>query len=248
MLRDETRAALEAGQGTIAGMIVEPIQSEGGDNFASSAFFCGLRELCTEFDVAFIVDEVQTGAGPTGMFWAHEHWGLDEAPDMVSFAKKMQIGGFYAKRAFQPVEAYRIFNTWMGDPAKALLLDAVLDAYDQESLVENAAKTGAKLVRGLQDIERAFPSLVGRARGLGTFASIDAINPATRDALVAELRARGVESGGSGDCTLRLRPAMIFKDRHADQFLSILEDACAALTPAPGGCSWVDAAAYPAMK
>lgn len=61
----------------MAGVIVEPIQAEGGDNWASPNFFRGLRDLTKELDVAFIVDEVQTGAGATGKFWAHEHWCVD---------------------------------------------------------------------------------------------------------------------------------------------------------------------------
>ena len=250
----ETRAVLEAGtvngaSRKIAGVIVEPIQAEGGDNLATESFFNGLGALCKEFDVSFIVDEVQTGAGPTGKFWAHEHWNLGEnGPDMVSFAKKMQIGGYYAKRDLRPKEAYRIFNTWMGDPAKALLLNAVLDTYERDNLVENAAVTGARIVSGLEDIQKKYPSLVGRARGLGTFASIDAVNPATRDAIIGELRARGVESGGSGECTLRLRPAMIFQEHHADQFLGILDEVCGSVEASPGGCSWPDAEAYPQMK
>ena len=66
-------------------MIIEPIQSEGGDNHAPPSFFVSLRRLAAKHDVLFIVDEVQTGVGATGKFWAHEHWGLseDDAPDMV---------------------------------------------------------------------------------------------------------------------------------------------------------------------
>ena len=66
-------------------VIVEPIQSEGGDNHASPAFFRGLREVTKKHGVLLIVDEVQTGVGATGKFWAHEHWDLPTPPDMVFF-------------------------------------------------------------------------------------------------------------------------------------------------------------------
>ena len=73
-----------------AAVVIEPIQSEGGDNHASAAFFRGLRALTRRHNTLLIVDEVQTGVGATGKFWAHEHWGLDDPPDMVTFSKKAQ--------------------------------------------------------------------------------------------------------------------------------------------------------------
>jgi 4-aminobutyrate aminotransferase/(S)-3-amino-2-methylpropionate transaminase len=72
----------------IAGMIVEPIQSEGGDNHASPYYFQSIRKLAKDNGIVFIVDEVQTGLGATGKIWAHEHWGLSDPPDIVTFAKK----------------------------------------------------------------------------------------------------------------------------------------------------------------
>jgi 4-aminobutyrate aminotransferase/(S)-3-amino-2-methylpropionate transaminase len=75
---------------TIAGMIVEPIQGEGGDNHAPANFFREIRKLAKHYGVSFMVDEVQTGVGSTGKFWAHEHWDLETPPDIVTFAKKMQ--------------------------------------------------------------------------------------------------------------------------------------------------------------
>ena len=63
-----------------------------------------------------MIDEVQTGGGPTGKMWAFEHFDLPEAPDIVSFSKKMLTGGIYHKKALRPKQSYRIFNTWVGDP------------------------------------------------------------------------------------------------------------------------------------
>lgn len=76
-------------------VVVEPIQSEGGDNHASPFFFRNLRALTKKKNVLLIVDEVQTGIGATGKFWAHEHWNLDTPPDIVTFSKKAQAAGFY---------------------------------------------------------------------------------------------------------------------------------------------------------
>jgi 4-aminobutyrate aminotransferase/(S)-3-amino-2-methylpropionate transaminase len=72
----------------VAGLIIEPIASEGGDQHASASFFQKLRTLTKRMGVSMIVDEVQTGVGATGTMWAHEKWNLDTPPDAVTFSKK----------------------------------------------------------------------------------------------------------------------------------------------------------------
>jgi len=79
----------------VAGIIIEPIQAEGGDNHASPEFFQRLQALGKKKGVALLMDEVQTGGGPTGKIWAHENFNLPSPPDIVTFSKKMQTGGFY---------------------------------------------------------------------------------------------------------------------------------------------------------
>lgn len=74
---------------------MEPIQSEGGDNEASPEFFQKLQQICKKNSVYLIMDEVQTGGGPTGKFWCHEHFNLETPPDVVTFSKKMQLGGYF---------------------------------------------------------------------------------------------------------------------------------------------------------
>ena len=213
----------------VAAVIVEPIQAEGGDNHASHGFFRKLRDVAARHGVAFIVDEVQTGGGSTGTFWAHERWGLDEPPDIVTFSKKMQTGGYYTRPEFRPKEGYRIFNTWMGDPGKMIQLQAFLDTVEEERLLENTKITGEYLLAGLEELQENRPGTFSRARGVGTYCAVDLPTPAKRDQLVASLRMYGVECAGSGDVTLRLRPALIFRPRHASEFLGILEHAASRL-------------------
>lgn len=95
----------------VAAVIIEPIASEGGDKHASPEFFRSLRRITKEHGVSLIVDEVQTGVGATGTFWAHEKWGLgaDDAPDFVTFSKKMQAAGFFHKLETRPSQPYRNF-------------------------------------------------------------------------------------------------------------------------------------------
>ena len=98
---------------------MEPIQSEGGDNYLSNEFAQGVRDLTLELGIFFICDEVQTGVGCTGKFWAHEHWNLSTPPDFVTFAKKMLSCGFYHMHETKSQQGYRHFNTFFGDPVRA---------------------------------------------------------------------------------------------------------------------------------
>jgi 4-aminobutyrate aminotransferase/(S)-3-amino-2-methylpropionate transaminase len=93
--------------GRVAGLIVEPIQGEGGDRHTSPGFFRELRTLCSEHEVAFVVDEVQTGVGATGRFWAHTWWDLTEPPDIVTWSKKFGLGGMHLREELFPAEPYR---------------------------------------------------------------------------------------------------------------------------------------------
>jgi 4-aminobutyrate aminotransferase/(S)-3-amino-2-methylpropionate transaminase len=102
----------------VAAVIIEPVLAEGGDKHASDAYFRQLRLIAKKHGAFFIVDEVQTGVGATGKFWAHEHWGLKEGeePDFVTFSKKMQASGIYHKKDLRPLQSYRIYGTWMVSP------------------------------------------------------------------------------------------------------------------------------------
>ncbi|CAH0486329.1 unnamed protein product [Peronospora farinosa] len=216
----------------IAGMIIEPIQAEGGDNHASPAFFRKLRDLAAKYGVAFIVDEVQTGGGSTGKFWAHEHWGLKNPPDLVTFSKKMQTGGYFAKGEFRLKESYRIFNTWMGDPTKMILLKAVLDVVESDNLLENVNITGAYLKTGLNEIATEFPALVSNVRGQGTYLAMDFPTEAVRNEFVSLMKTKGVASGGCGSNSVRFRPSLVFQPKHAAEYLDKMHEVCKVLVTA----------------
>ncbi|EGC36694.1 4-aminobutyrate transaminase [Dictyostelium purpureum] len=204
----------------VAGLIVEPIQAEGGDNHATPYFFQGLRDITKKYGVAMIVDEVQTGMGATGKFWAHEHWNLSSPPDIVTFSKKMQAAGFYHNIEFRPSESYRNFNTWMGDPLRALELEVVIEQIKKNHLLDNVTITGDYLKNGLFDISNKYPGVLSKIRGDGTFLAIDLPTAAERDAIIAAIRLKGVEMGVCGDKSIRFRPMLICKPNHIDQFLN----------------------------
>jgi 4-aminobutyrate aminotransferase/(S)-3-amino-2-methylpropionate transaminase len=207
----------------VAAVMVEPIQSEGGDNHASPAFFQGLRDITKRTNVLFIVDEVQTGVGATGKFWAHDHWNLSSPPDMVTFSKKAQTAGYYyGNPALRPNKPYRQFNTWMGDPARALIFRGIIDEVERLGLVENTRITGDYLYGGLQRLAEKYPQHFQNLRGKnqGTFIAWDTPK---RDQLVAKAKSFGINIGGSGASAVRLRPMLVFQKHHADILLEKLE-------------------------
>ncbi|XP_041362949.1 4-aminobutyrate aminotransferase, mitochondrial-like [Gigantopelta aegis] len=202
---------------------VEPVQSEGGDNHASAYFFQELQNITNENSMGLLIDEVQTGCGISGRMWAHEHWNLREPPDIVTFAKKMMTGGFYCSDKFRPKEAYRIFNTWVGDPSKVVLLQEVVNTIKQQGLLGNAEQVGNYVTKGLEDVQKMYPGLLKNARGLGTLIAIDFKDPASRDQALQRLRKKGINVGSSGIQTIRLRPTLVFEKKHAHIFLEIFE-------------------------
>ncbi|KAH8432088.1 4-aminobutyrate transaminase gatA [Aspergillus melleus] len=207
----------------VAAVVVEPIQSEGGDNHASPSFFRGLREITKRNNVLFIVDEVQTGVGATGKFWAHDHWNLETPPDMVTFSKKAQTAGYYyGNPALRPNKPYRQFNTWMGDPSRALIFRGIIEEIERLGLVENTAATGNYLFSGLQRLSQKYPEHLQnlRGKGQGTFIAWDTPK---RDEFLAKAKGVGVNIGGSGQSAVRLRPMLIFQQHHADILLESVE-------------------------
>ena len=225
---NETEQILDTFHSPVAAVVVEPIQSEGGDNHATPFFFRRLRELTAKKNILLIVDEVQTGVGATGKFWAHEHWNLPTPPDMVTFSKKAQAAGFYYKdESLRPDLPYRQFNTWMGDPARALLFKAILDEIEAHNLVEKTADVGQYLYNGLENLSQKYPGEILNLRGKerGTFLAFDSPR---RDEVLRLTLEKGVNMGGSGDTSIRLRPMLIFQKRHGE-FTSALDEAVCTL-------------------
>uniref|UniRef100_A0A915IKH9 Uncharacterized protein n=1 Tax=Romanomermis culicivorax TaxID=13658 RepID=A0A915IKH9_ROMCU len=208
----------------VAGIIVEPIQAEGGDHHASTSFFKKLRALAKKNNCAMIVDEVQTGCGSTGRMWAHEYWELDDPPEIVTFSKKMLLGGYFYRDDMRVDEPFRIFNTWMGDPVKLSMLEIVVDVIKRERLLSRVNESGTKLLSGLEHLQTKYPSLIGNARAQGTFAAIDAASVESRAKLIDRALNKGLQLGVCGERAIRFRPALIFEQKHADVALNIIED------------------------
>lgn len=206
----------------VAGMIIEPIQAEGGDRTATDSFYRQLRTICLEENVYFIVDEVQTGAGVSGKWWAHEHWGLETPPDVVTFAKKMQAAGFYFRKSLNSNWGPTIFNTFVGDPARLVILDAVLNVNDTENLTPKAAVVGDYVKEEILALSQKYTSITN-VRGRGTLVAWDHPTMAARDKVVGDAMQNGLLLGGCGNQSIRLRPSLTFDESHADEFLHLFE-------------------------
>jgi 4-aminobutyrate aminotransferase/(S)-3-amino-2-methylpropionate transaminase len=220
---EETERILSTFHSPPAAMIIEPVQSEGGDNHASPTFFRALQQMAKKHQILFIIDEVQTGVGATGRFWAHEHWDLPQAPDIVTFSKKAQAAGFfYSDSGLRPAKAYRQFNTWMGDPSRALLFGAIWEEIERLDLIQNTAKVGDYLYSNIAQLQQQHPGQIHnlRGKGMGTFIAFDTPK---RDALLKQAKSLGVNLGGSGANAVRLRPMLVFQKHHADILLERLE-------------------------
>ncbi|KAJ9622292.1 4-aminobutyrate transaminase [Taxawa tesnikishii (nom. ined.)] len=220
---DEVERLIKEWHAPPAAVVVEPVQSEGGDNHASPEFFKGLRAVTRKHNVLLIVDEVQTGVGATGKFWAHDHWNLEDPPDMVTFSKKAQTAGYYfGNPDLRPNKPYRQFNTWIGDPARALLFRAIIDEIERLNLVQNTAQVGEYLYGKLEKLAEEYPQEIKnlRGKGQGTFIAFD--NP-RRDEILKKAKGVGINIGGSGAQAVRLRPMLIFQKHHADLLIEGLE-------------------------
>lgn len=210
----------------IAGLIIEPIQGEGGDNHFRKEFFKALRAICDEHDILLILDEVQTGIGLTGKFWAHEHFDIE--PDLIGFGKKTQVCGTLASGRLDEVadnvfaEPSRINSTFGGNLIDMVRCSAILKIIDRDNLVDNACHRGQELLQGLEDLAKEYPEIISNARGRGLMCAFDLPDGETRNALRIKLLSEKLLVVGCGDKSIRFRPHLIITSEEVRLVLEIL--------------------------
>lgn len=217
----------------VAGILVETIQGEGGYIIPSPGFFPALRDLCDRFDIALIVDEVQSGMGRTGKWWAIEHFGVE--PDIVCAAKAiasgMPLGALIARKSFVTWPLGSHGNTFGGNPLACAAALATLDLIEGEYM-NNAAVVGAYALEALEEIKAKHPS-VGDVRGLGLMLGVEFVKnretkePAyeLRNEIVKSAFERGLLTLGCGDSTIRISPPLSITRQEMDDGLMILDEA-----------------------
>ena len=223
---DEIEQAFADYPDDIAALIIEPIQGEGGDNHFRKEFFKELRRLCDEYDIMFMVDEVQSGVGLTGKMWAHEHF--DVKPDILAFGKKTQVCGMMVGAKVDEVKenvftvSSRINSTWGGNLVDMVRAQKYLEVIDKEHLVNNAEIQGKRLLEGLESLQEKFPQLISNARGLGLMCAFDLPNPEMRDDMRNRLYSNGLVVLGCGANTIRFRPPLIISEKEIDETITII--------------------------
>jgi len=211
----------------IAAILIEPIQCEGGDNHFRPEFLAGLRRMADEREALLIFDEVQTGVGITGAWWAFQRLGV--APDIVCFAKKMQVGGILASSRLDQVDSVfsvpsRISSTWGGSLVDMVRATRILEIITDDRLLENATLRGAELRLGLEALARRVPE-VSNARGLGALCAIDLPTTELRNQIVKRCFAEGLIILACGQRSIRFRPFLCVDSASVAECLTRLEHA-----------------------
>jgi 4-aminobutyrate aminotransferase/(S)-3-amino-2-methylpropionate transaminase len=137
--------------------------------------------------------------------WAHEHWGLETPPDIVTFSKKAQAAGyFFGNPDLKPRLPFRQFNTWCGDPAHLIIAGAIFDEVAKHDLCGATARVGDYLFKELESLSKDHPTNIAnlRGQGQGTFIAWEASSPQVRDEWLKKARALGVNIGGCGQQSL----------------------------------------------
>jgi L-lysine 6-transaminase len=222
----EIEAAIHAYGDDIAALIIEPIQCEGGDNHFRPEFIRYLRDVTEENEIIFIVDEVQTGVGVTGKFWAYEHTGV--TPDILAFGKKMQVCGILASEKLYEADGVfkvpgRINSTWGGNLTDMVRATRYLQVIDEDNLVENARAVGAYLLQRIGELEQRHAGVVSNPRGLGLLAAFDLPGADLRKAYLSRARENGLLMVGCGTRSVRFRPPLNLTDAEVDEGIDIID-------------------------
>jgi L-lysine 6-transaminase len=223
---DEIKNAISKNKDDIACLITEPIQGEGGDNHFRREFFQELRTLCDENEIMFIIDEIQTGVGMTGKWWAHQHF---VQPDIISFGKKTQVCGILVTDRVDEAEdnvfhtSSRLNSTWGGNLVDMVRFKKYLEIIYEENLVENARIVGEHLMSRLHELEQKHEGLVSNARGKGLFCAIDLPDTEKRNKLRDMVFDNGVAILGSGVKSFRFRPPLIVNKEQIDEAIGIID-------------------------
>lgn len=230
---DEIYTAIKNNPDDIAVLIIEPIQAEGGDHFFRKEFFIRLREICDENEIMLMFDEVQTGLGITGKMWAHQHY---VTPDIVSFGKKVQLGGIMVGNRVDEIEdncfrvSSRINSTWGGNLTDMVRGAKILEVIYEDKLVENAAIQGNLLLKELHEIQNEFPQLISNARGLGLLCSFDFPDPVTRKKFLDEVYKNKLLILSCGQTSVRFRTSLCINEDDLKKGIGIIRKSLYNLT------------------
>ena len=219
----------------VAAIIIEPVQGEGGFNITPPELMTALRKVCDEHGILLIADEVQTGAGRTGTFFAMEQMGV--APDLTTFAKSIAGGfplaGVCGKAEYMDAIAPGgLGGTYAGSPIACAAALAVIEVFEEEKLLDRSKAVGERLTAGLREIQKKYP-IIGDVRGLGSMIAVEVFEKGTHTpnaAAVGQVVAKAREKGlillscGTYGNVLRILVPLTAEDALLDKGLAIIEE------------------------
>ncbi len=221
----QARRAFQDFPDDIAAFIAEPIQGEGGDNHIRGEFFQKMLALVHDHDALFIFDEVQTGAGTTGTAWAYQQLGV--TPDIVAFAKKVQVGGIMAGGRVDEVSdnvfarSGRINSTWGGGLVDMVRSRRILEIIEADGLIEAAGGKGQYFLAGLAKLAEDSAGALSNVRGRGLMIATDLPSTEIRNAVLTDLReTEHVLVLGCGERAIRFRPPLSVSEDEIDEALA----------------------------
>ncbi len=214
-----------------AGILIEPVQGEGGVRSAPNSFFKALRQLCDERGLLLAFDEVQTGMGRTGDLFAYRRLGV--TPDVMSLAKALG-GGFPIGAVLASAEAAKGMapgshgSTFGGNPLAIAAANAVLDVMLKPGFFDHVQKMSLLLKQKLASVVDRYPSVLADVRGEGLLVGVKAVVPSGD--LVAALRDQKLLTVGAGENVVRFLAPLIVNEAEIDHSVACLERACVALS------------------
>lgn len=230
-------AAMEAAidDRTVA-IIVEPIQGEGGVHVPDAGYLPGLRALCDKHDLLLICDEVWTGCGRTGKWFAHQHDGIK--PDIMTLGKAvgagLPVGVMCADERIADLFTLESYggvahaSTLAGSCLPMAVSERMFSVVEEQGLVERAGVLGERLMAALRDLPGDLPIKEVRGRGLFIGIELDDAFPQTAMQLVTEALHKGVLLGAAGDRVLRVAPPLIISDSELDRCVEMIADVLSA--------------------
>lgn len=229
--------------GSVAGILVEPIQGVGGFITPPREYFAIVAEIVRKHGGVFISDEVQTGFGRTGKMWGIRQYGVE--PDMITVAKGiangLPLGAVIATAPVADSLTKNTISTFGGNPVSCAAAIATISVIVREQLVENAAAMGAVLREGLVALQQKYGRVIGDVRGMGLMQAIELVvdetsgdrtpNPDATAQLMEETKQRGllVGRGGLYGNAIRIAPPLNIRKDEIEEAIQILDQAFAAL-------------------
>jgi L-lysine 6-transaminase len=225
---NQIKEAFATNKDEICAIIVEPIQSEGGDNHLREEFLIQLKSIADENEAFLIYDEVQTGVGLTGKFWCHQHFSEKARPDILAFGKKMQVCGILVGNKVDQVEnnvfkvSSRINSTWGGNLVDMVRSTQILQIMEEDQLCDHAAKVGNYLFDSLQALQQRYDK-ISNVRGKGLLCAFDFPETKMRNEFIDKGMEQNVMFLGCGKQTIRFRPALNMEMHHIDEGVDVMQ-------------------------